>query len=309
VAVIAERATDWTGRQPGLGLAPPALELPPGSVPVDAVRSAIRRYRAGIGTADQLIAAVDHHGDALEREIAGKAVEHMADFQRTINRLEVLAGYISTRVAQLEWLKTFPAGPGLGPCEAVPLHCPIGGGRRVEVGEMLAALRAVKLSSRAVQVDPQVRRLDGRRGATPSMAALADAGVSATDVALALGVDRGKAWAILNGHQRTPPELRQALERLVGVDQAAVVLDAIPQHPRARAPASLAVDALHSAGATALEVAPLIPVAPSTVRKWLRGKLRPSPEHAAALAGALEQLVGAGTAAVIVSLIPKRTSS
>lgn len=110
---------------------------------------------------------------------------------------------------------------------------------------------------------------------------------------------------MLNGHQRAPLELAPALERLLGVDQAAVVIDAIPQHPRARAPASLAVDALHSVGATALDVAPLIPVAPSTVRKWLRGKLRPSPKHAAALAAALEQLVGVDTASEIISLIPE----
>jgi DNA-binding transcriptional regulator YdaS (Cro superfamily) len=125
-------------------------------------------------------------------------------------------------------------------------------------------------------------------------------------VALELGCDRREAWGVLNGYRRAPLELRPALERLLGVDQAAIVIDAIPQHPRARAPASAAVEALHSVGATAVDVAPLIPVAPATVRKWLRGKLRPSPEHAAALAGALEQLVGAGTAAEIISLIPTR---
>jgi hypothetical protein len=232
----------------------------------------------------------------------------MRDFQRSVNRLERLAGQVATRVAQLEWLKTFPAALGPTP-PPHPLTCAIGNGRQVDVADMAAALRTVKLDTRAAQLDPHARRLDRRRGSAPSMAAIADAGLSVTDVALELGCDRRKAWAVLNGHVRAPVELAPALERLLGADQAAIVIDAIPQHPRARAPASAAVDALHSVGATALDVAPLIPVAPATVRKWLRGKLRPSPTHAAALAGALEQLVGAGTAAQIVSLIPKRTSS
>lgn len=301
---IAERPTDRPGREPDLGLTRPSLWLPPGSLPVEPVRGAVRRYRAGIGTADQLIATVDMHGDALEREIARKAVDNMADFQRTINRLSLLAGYISTRLAQLDWLESFPTGPTR---DAVPLRCRVGRKREVDVADMLGALRSVELDARAVQLAPHARRLDGRRGAAPSMAALADAGVSITDLALELGVGRRKAWSVLNGHVRAPPELRHALRRLVGADHAAVVLEAIPQHPRARAPASPAVEALHAAGATAADVAALVPAAPSTVSKWLRGKLRPSPKHAAALAGALEQLLDAETATRIASLMPDRS--
>jgi hypothetical protein len=279
------------------------LPLPPGSVPVEPVRSAIRGYRAGIGSSERLIAAVDRHGDALEREIARRTVENMADFQRTINRLELLAGYISMRLAQLEWLASFPAGADV---DTVPLSCPIGDGREIEVAHVLAALRAVELPARAVQVDARPRR-DGRRGAAPSMAALADARVSITDVALELGIDRRKAWAVLNGHQRSPPELQQALTRLLGADQAAIVVAGIPQHPRARAPASAALEALHAAGATAEDLAPLIPAQPGTVRRWLRGTLRPSAKHATALAGALEQLLGARRARSVLGLVPERS--
>jgi hypothetical protein len=306
VAAIAEHSTDRPERAPDLELVPP-LRLPPGRLPVDAVRGAIRRYQAGIGTAEQLVASVDRHGDALEREIAGKAADGMREFQRSVNQLERLAGHVSTRLAQLEWLKTFPAELGPGPAPP-PLTCATAHGRQVDVADMVAALRTVTINTRAPQLDPHARRVDRRRGSGPSMAAIADAGLSVTDVALELGCDRRKAWAVLNGHERAPLELRAALERLLGADQAAIVINAIPQHPRARAPASAAVDALHSVGATALDVAPLIPAAPSTVRKWLRGTLRPSPKHAAALADALEQLAGAGTAAQIISLIPEPRS-
>jgi hypothetical protein len=299
VAAIAELRTERPTPQSG-----GRVGLPPGSVPVAPVRAAIRRYRAGIGTTEHLIASVDRHGDALEREIARKAVDHLADFHRTVNRLDVLAGYVETRLAQLEWLRSFPTGPARQP---EPLSCPIGGGRRVEVSDLLSALRAVELPPRVVLLGPHVRRLDGRRGAAPSMASLADAGVSVTDVALELGIDRGRAWSMLNGHERVAPGLRPALERLVGADEAAVVLDGIPQHPRARQAASRAVEALHAAGATADDIAPLIPASPSTVRRWLRGTLRPSPPHAAALASALEQLLGTGPARELLALIPNRT--
>lgn len=303
---IAERPTDQTGRAPDLGLVSSPLALPPGSMPVDPVRGAIGRYRAGIGTAEQLIATVDRHGDALEREIARKAVQHMADFRRTVARAKLLAGYVEQRLAQLEWLKSFPAGSAP---ERVPLTCQLGGGRHVDVADVLALLGRVELDSRAVQLDRHMGRRDGRRGAAPSMAAIADAGVSITDVALELGVGRRKAWSVLNGHLRAPPELRPALERLLGVDQAAAVIAGIPQHPRARAPASAAVEALHAAGATAGDVAALVPAQPGTVRRWLRGKLRPSPKHAAALAGALEQLLGPGTAEEILGAIPDTAGS
>lgn len=290
VAAIAELAPT-----PRLGIEP--VGLPPGSVPVDAVRAALTRYRGGAITADHLIATVDRHGDTLEREIARKAIKDFADFRRTVNRAEVLAGYVSSRLAQLEWLRSFPTGPDR---EAVPLTCPIGHGRHADVPDMLAALHAAQLPLRAVQLDPHLERLDRRRGAAPSMAALADAGVSIGDVALELGCGRRKVWSVLNGHERAPAELQRVLERLVGVDHAAVVLDGIPQHPRARQPASPAVEALHAAGATAADLAALVPAQPGTVRRWLRGTSRPSPK----LAPALEQLLGRADAARVLKLVP-----
>ncbi len=309
MAAIAERPTEAPSPEYGTRVAfsngARAIGLPPGSLPVDRARSAIRRYKAGIISAERLITIVDRHGDALEREIARKAAQHHREFHRMIARAEVLAGYVSMRLAQLEWLlASFPTGPDV---EAVPLTCPVGGGRHVEVSAMLAVLRSIELPPRVARLAAGERgRLDGRRGAAPSMAALADAGASVTDVALELGIDRRKAWSVLNGQTRAPPELRPALERLVGVDQAAVVIDGIPQHPRARTPASPAVEALHAAGATAEDLAPLIPAQPGTVRRWLRGTLRPSPKHAAALADALEQLLGAGPAGQVLALIPVR---
>ena len=298
MAAIAERPPDYEEAARGAP-APRLLPLPPGSVPVDPVRSTISAYRAGVASDDRLIAAIDRHSDALQREIARKAVENLADFQRTVNRLEVLAGYISTRIAQLDWLERFPYGPA---SEAVPLTCPVGRGHAA-VPRLLDALRGVELDARVLAVGATARsRRDGRRGAAASMAALADCGVSATDVALELGIAPSRAWAVLNGKQLAPPELRRALVRLVGIDQMVVVIDGIPVHPRARAPASAALRALHDAGATADDVAPLIPATPSTVCMWLRGAGRAP----AKLIDALEQLLGADPAATVIAAIPKR---
>jgi hypothetical protein len=302
MVAIAERPTEAPGSADGSSNGCEPVGLPPGRIPVEAVRYALGSYRAGVMSAERLIAVVDLHGDAAEREIARKACLHLRDFHRAIDRADVLAGYVATNLAQLEWLRSFPAGPDR---EVVPLRCPAGGGRHVDVPDVLAALRAVQLPPRAAELAPQAQRLDGRRGAAPSMAALADVGVTVSDVALELGGDRRGAWAILNGHQRAPPELQQALERLVGVDQAAVVLAGIPQHPRGHAPASAAVEALHAAGATAEDVAVLIPVVPSTVRAWLSGRLPLSPK----LAPALEQLLGKAAAGRVLRLIPSRNGA
>jgi transcriptional regulator with XRE-family HTH domain len=134
------------------------------------------------------------------------------------------------------------------------------------------------------------------------MAALADRGQTTGDIAHATGLNRSRVWAILNGRQRVTPELRSGLDRLLGSDQAAIVLAGIPDLPRARRPASAAVQALHAAGLRAEDVAALIPVQPGTVRCWLRGTLRPSPK----LGAALEQLLDGDQAAQIVALIPDR---
>jgi hypothetical protein len=287
---------------------PEPVGLPPGSVPVEAVRDAIRSYRAGVTSAERLIAVVDRHGDALEREIARRAARDLTDFHRTIDRAAALAGGVSLRLAHLEWLRRFPSGPEREP---VPLRCPTGGDGEVDVGTALAALRALKLPPRAAELAPQERDprsqvLDARRGRAPAMAALADAGISTLDIGLAWGVDRRKVWAILTGHEHAPPGRREALERLVGADQAAIVLAAIPEHPRARRFASDALEALHAAGATYEDVACLVPARPATVRKWLSGTLRPAPHNRGALAHALEQLLGQQAGARMLELIPGR---
>jgi hypothetical protein len=191
------------------------------------------------------------HGEALKIEIARKAADHAAEFHRIVRRLETLAGYVSLRVAQLDWLHHFPAaGPDV---ETEPLVVAVGQGREVDVGRLLGALRGVQLDQRVVATAAATApRRDRRRGAAPSMAALSDASVSVTDLALELDIDRRKVWQWLNGHMPARLErLRPALERLVGADQAAAVLEGIPQHPRARASPSGAIVALHDAGATA----------------------------------------------------------
>lgn len=313
---IAERPTEAPGPNEGTFAAPHGeipycgpVRLPPGSVPVELVRSAIRSYRTGVIGAERLIAIVDRHGVALERETARRAAKDLADFHRTVDRAAALADSVSTRLAQLEWLRVFPHGPDLGP---VPLRCRVGGGREFEVSHLLVAMRTTQLPARAVRLAPpgaRPRRLDARRGASPAMAALADGGISTLDVGLASGIDRRKVWSVLNGHERSPPGLHEALEQLLGADQAAAVLELIPDHPRTRAPGSEAVSALRDAGAAIEDVAPLVPAKPATVRKWLRGTLRPSRHSAAALARALEQLLGEAAATRVLELIPSRNGA
>jgi hypothetical protein len=310
VVAIAERPTDAPGAKcesdSAFARRPERIGLPPGSLPVGSVRDAIRSYRAGVTSTERLVAVVDLHGNALEREIARRADQDLTDFHRTIDRAAALAGSVSTRLAQLEWLRAFPRGPDR---EVPPLRCPVGEGRRVEIPAILAAFRAAQLPRRVARLAPardaHAQLLDHRRGAGPAMAAIADAGISTTDIGLVSGIDRRKVWSVLNGHERAPPQLHEGLERLLGADQATAVLAAIPEHPRARAPTSGAVTELRAAGATFEDVAPLVPARPATVRKWLRGTLPLSPK----LAPALEQLVGEAAAARILELIPRRNGA
>jgi transcriptional regulator with XRE-family HTH domain len=279
--------------------APRGLGLPPGSVPIEPVRAAIRRYRAGHGSADQLTASVDRHGDALEAEIGRLVVAHLADFERGLARLEALHSRTCDLLAQAAWLRGWP-------CEAdqsaVPMSIRLGAAR-VAIPVVLEALRAAAhIDDRFVQ-GRRRRRPPGPRGAAASMAALRDeCGLTAADVAQAVGVGSGAVWKMLNGYQRVSPALRQGLERLVGPERAELVLAGVPVHPRARAPASAAVRALDDAGVRTEDVAALIPVQPGTLRRWLRGTLRPSPK----LAGALEQLVGAEAGRTVLDAIPHR---
>jgi plasmid maintenance system antidote protein VapI len=296
VTALAELAPD-----PGPGpleLAP-ALGLPPGSVPFEPVRSAIRAYSAGRGSERRLLETIDRHRYALELEISCLTITHLAEFGRLVARLEALHARAADLLAQTAWLRGWPSTTDQ---PAVPLAIVLDG-RRVGIPVVLFELRrAVRFNVDDPIVQRARRRRPARRGAAASMAALADTGETTADVALASGVSQTRVWAMLNARQPVSPALRNGLVQLLGNDQAAIVLDGIPELSRARGRPSAAVRALHELGLRAEDVAELIPVTPATVRTWLSGRYRPSP----ALAGALEQLVGAETAARIVALIPPR---
>jgi transcriptional regulator with XRE-family HTH domain len=305
VAALAELAPDpdVVALALAVGLEPPAparLGLPPGSAPLEPVRSAIRAYRTRGGSDASLLAAIDRHGDALEAEIARVASERFDEFTRDVDRLEALHRRIADLTAQAAWLRAFPTGPDR---RAVPLTIELDG-RRVAVPVVLAALRAVQLDPRLTcQGERPPRRRPGRRGAAASMAVLADAGMASHDVALAVGISKSAAYAMLNGHQPPTPELLPGLTGLLGEERAWLVIEGIPKHARARAPAGRAIKALHAAGVTTEDVAALIPVQPNSVRRWLNGSGHPSPK----LAPALEQLLGdVDAAARIMALIPSR---
>jgi hypothetical protein len=297
VSAVAELLPDPGRATLGLAPAPRGLGLPPGSVPVEPVRSAIRSYRAGTGTrnAERLTTMVDLHSDALEAEIGRLVVAHLAEFTRGVARLEFLHARTVDLLAQKAWLRSFPCDTDQ---RAVPMSIRLGSAR-VEMPVVLEALRAATdLGDRRMAPGP--RRAPGRRGAAASMAALADAGQTTTAVANACGHSPSRCWAMLNGRQPTTPELRDGLQQLLGMDQAAIVLAGIPQLPRARRAAGAAIKALQDAGVRTEDLAALIPVQPGTLRRWLRGSLRPSPK----LGPALEQLVDVETAARLVALIP-----
>jgi hypothetical protein len=274
---------------------PLSLPLPPGALPLSAVRGAARNYRLN-GRRQPLLTAVDRHGEALQAEIDRKIAEHAAEFVRTLRRLEVLHGYLATSLAQRRWLARWPAGPEV---DVRPVTCRLPSGRRAEIPQLLKLLRRLELPILAGGQTHGKR--SGRRGAGPAMAALHELGVTATDVGDAWGVSKGNAWHILNGHQPMPEHGRQALEQLLGTrDRAAVVIDAIPKHPRARAPAAAALQALRSAGGSVEDLSELLQVQPGSIRRWLRGTGRPP----AGLADALESAVGHEAAAGVLSLIP-----
>ena len=285
LSVVAIAPADRT--EPATGLLP----LPPGSLPVDPVRAAVGNYmrRPTVANADRVAEAINVYAEVLEVEIARKAVGDLAEFMRCVRRLELLETRISTRVAQWRWLQA----DGRSAPPAVPLRV-----RRVDVPRLLEALREVELDRRLVAVG--AKPAPRKRGRGRAMAALADAGCSSVDVGLELGDSPGNAWAMLVGNQPPAPGLRAALERCVGVDVAALVMNGIPEIPRGRPPASGAHRALHAAGVRVVDLAALVPVKPGTMDRWLRGTLRPSPRFAIVLA---EQL-GAEQAREVLALIP-----
>jgi hypothetical protein len=307
VAALAELAPDpeVVALALAVGLEPPAparLGLPPGSAPLEPVRSAIRAYRTRGGSDASLLAAIDRHGDALEVEISRVAIARFEEFGRDVARLEALHRRIADLTAQAAWLRAFPSGTDR---RAVPLTVVIDG-RRVPVPVVLEALATVQLDPRlGRQGERPPRRRPGRRGAAASMAVLADAGMASHDVALAVGISKSAAYAMLNGHQPPAPELLPGLTGLLGEERAWLVIQGIPKHARARAPASRAVKALHATGARTEDLAALVQVQPNTVCRWLNGTAGAPPPR---LAAALEQLLGdVDEAARIVALIPIRT--
>jgi DNA-binding transcriptional regulator YdaS (Cro superfamily) len=74
---------------------------------------------------------------------------------------------------------------------------------------------------------------DRRAGASPSMLALAEAGLSTTDVAVKLGVGNPTVWRWLNGVAPASPALAPALEQLIGDPQLACeIIELIPRNGR-----------------------------------------------------------------------------
>jgi len=269
-------------------------------LPIEAVRFPARQYAAGVIGPRDLIAAVDRHGDALEEAIARKAVGNLEEFARSVRRLEVLHHWITTRIAQDIWLQRFPS---IEQPDPQPLTCQLAG-RVVPVSRLLEALRDVTLPERMLRIGasgPPAH--DGRRGASASMVALSNAGVTTRDLAFELGVAPARMWRILNGRGDPPPGLDAALQRLAGRRQAQVILDAIPSRPRARRRLGPAAKSLRDdLGVSVDDVARLIPAAPATVARWLGGSARPSPK----LIPALEQLVGSEQTERVLQLIPQR---
>jgi hypothetical protein len=151
-------------------IAPPTLELPlpPGALPMDALRSQVRRYRSGTCSAEQLIATVDRRGDQLEAEIDRRIARHHADFLRGVHRLEQLHSYMATSAAQARWLSRFPNGPASDP---EPIACRLPSGHLVAVPMLLAPLHELELAPRQTanangNGNSGGRAHDGRRGAS-----------------------------------------------------------------------------------------------------------------------------------------------
>lgn len=272
------------------------LPVPPGTLPLVAVRSAVDHYRRG-GSHERVVAAVDRHGEALQTEIEHKLAREASEYLRAVRRVQVIHERLATTLAQRQWLAGWPHGPAP---EVKPLSCRLPTGRAIRIPQLLELLGRVDLDPQLLDVAQQ-RPRPGPRGRGPAMAALADAGYTAVDVGHALGIDKASAWAILAGHHPMPDHGPESLERLLGPEQASVVLNAIPQLPRARSPLSPAIRALHAAGANAEDLARTAEVRPATARKWLSGEL-----HApSSLRPALERLVGSETAQRVTAQIPR----
>lgn len=204
------------------------LPLPPGdSLPVQSVRAMIKSYRSGGATADQLIAAVDRHGQALDERLNATLARDVADYHRTLRRAALLASWIELRRSQVSWLRAFPhSGRDPG-----PLLCRLASGHVIAVPLLLEPLHDLELQQdvdgrKSVRND-SVR--DGRAGAGASMQLLDRAGLSLADVAGALDVAKTTAWRWMVGATACPPEFASALERLTGDEQLArEIVEAIP---------------------------------------------------------------------------------
>jgi hypothetical protein len=198
------------------------LPLPPGSLPVDALRSTLRAYRRGEASADQLIRTVDRRGQVLEERLTAKLAHDLAEYHRTLRRLELLASWIETRRQQIAWIHAFPnrgRDPG-------PLRCRLPSGHVAAVPILTGPLHELELDPRLIANGNGAE--DRRRGAGPAMVMLDRAGLSCADVAAALDVGKPTAWRWLTGTTAYPAELAPALEQLTDAKVAREILELIP---------------------------------------------------------------------------------
>jgi hypothetical protein len=200
-------------------LAEPTLELlplPAGKLPVIAVRSAVDRYRAG-GSSEALTRCVDLYGDELEHELHRRLSEQAAEFERLVRELERQHSYMATTHAQLTWLRRFPAGT-VGD-RASPIGCRLPSGAVIAAPRLLGALHKLELDERLLangNGDRRRRSGHDRRGSSPAMQLLADAGLSTRILATEMDVSKTAPLSWLHGRYRAPPELEQAIARLTG---------------------------------------------------------------------------------------------
>ena len=203
---------------------PLQLPLPAGSLPVDGCRAALRRYQAG-GDADALIRTIDRHSEALESEIHRKLADNVREFAHLVDRLEVVHDRITVRASQATWLREFPRGQTRAP---VPVACRLESGHLIAVPLLLAPLHELALDPEMAVNGHGAASWRLRRGAAPAMVALADAGLTAAELAAQLGCAKTTVWRWLNGAAPVPPHLAPALEQLSDQETAARIVSLIP---------------------------------------------------------------------------------
>jgi hypothetical protein len=159
----------------------------------------VQRYRAG-GSPDALVRAVDLYGDQLEQELERRLSEQTAEFERLVRALERQHGYMATTQAQLRWLRRFPGWETEVPTHPVPIDCRASTGRLIPVPALLGPLHHLELDPPLFSSTNSHRRQRGpdRRGKSPVMVALAEAGLSTRQLASELDVSKTAPWSWLN---------------------------------------------------------------------------------------------------------------